>query len=352
MYIYIYICKTRYYKVHIYVVCKSPPAGSKYYLSGTISGLTGSGLVITLNNLATTPSPGVAAAENIPYIAGGFAAGSTGFAFATPVNGTNNAAGNTYPGLITVTTQPSGQLCTVANGGTVNVKNTNVTNIAVTCSTAYSIGGTVTGLGTGLSLVLANGTDTVTVSSNGSFTLPTPALSGSTYNVSVSTQPTNQTCLLSNNSGTVSGNVTNIVVSCTTTSFTIGGTISGLGGNSVTLLNNGGDALVVSGNGSFTFATALASGSYAVTVGTQPTGMYCQVSQGTGTVGSTNIDTVVVTCINTTACSSPTNAVPPANDPLWAIYSSPTDPVADSTPEITTELANPFATCLAAGSSP
>ena len=331
--------------VTVNVVCKTPPNGAKYFLSGTVSGLTGSGLAITLNPIAS-PNSGITVAENISL-----ATGSTGFAFASAVNGTNNAAGISYTGLITVATQPTGQLCTVANGGNVTVYNTNITNIAITCSTAYTIGGTVSGLGTGLSLVLANGTDTVTVNSNGSFTLPTPVLSGSSYNVSVSTQPTNQTCLLSNNSGTVSGNVTNIVVSCTYTSFTIGGTISGLGGNSVTLLNNGGDALVVNGNGSFTFATALASGSYSVTVGTQPTGLYCQVTQGTGTVGSTNIDTVVVTCTNTTACSSPTNAVPPSSDPLWAIYSSPTDPDADSTPEITTELANPFATCLA-GSSP
>ncbi len=332
--------------VTVNVVCKSPPAGSKYYLSGTVSGLTGTGLVITLNNLATTPSPGVTTAENITLVAG-----STGFAFSTPVNGTNNVAGNTYPGLITVTTQPTGQLCTVANNGSVNVKNANVTNIAITCSTAYSIGGTVSGLGTGLSLVLTSGTDTLTVSSNGSFTLPTSVSSGTSYNVAVGTQPTNQTCLLSNNSGTVSANVTNIVVSCTTTSFTIGGTISGLGANPVILLNNGGDALTINANGTFTFATAIASGSYAVTVGTQPTGMYCQVTQGTGTVGSTNIDSVVVTCSSTTACSSPTNAVPPTSDPLWAIYSSPTDSAVDSTPEITTELANPFATCLA-GSTP
>lgn len=43
-------------------------------------------------------------------------------------------------------------------------------------------------------------------------------------------------------------------------SFTIGGTVSGLNsGTSVTLLDNGTDALKVTANGSFTFKTALAT---------------------------------------------------------------------------------------------
>ena len=80
--------------------------------------------------------------------------------------------------------------------------------------------------------------------------------------------------------------------------YTIGGTVSGLGtGLSVGLLNNGGNALTVNANGAFTFSTALANGSaYAVTVGTQPTGQVCTVSNGSGSVAAANVANVGVAC--------------------------------------------------------
>lgn len=84
----------------------------------------------------------------------------------------------------------------------------------------------------------------------------------------------------------------------TPTTYTVGGTLTGLAsGASVSLLDNGGDALAVSASGSFTFKTALASGAaYAVTVGTQPTGQTCTVTGGSGTVASANVTAVTVSC--------------------------------------------------------
>ena len=91
-----------------------------------------------------------------------------------------------------------------------------------------------------------------------------------------------------------------VMVPASLSSFTIGGNVSGLGaGKSVVLLNNGGDALTRNANGSFTFATPLANGAaYAVTVGTQPVGQTCTVSNGTGTVASANVTNVAVSCVN------------------------------------------------------
>ncbi|HTW49116.1 MAG TPA: Ig-like domain repeat protein, partial [Acidobacteriaceae bacterium] len=88
--------------------------------------------------------------------------------------------------------------------------------------------------------------------------------------------------------------------------YTIGGTLSGLAsGGSVMLLDNGGDALTLSKNGAFAFATPLASAAgYDVTVGTQPAGQVCTVSKGTGAVASANITSVSVSCITTTATLS------------------------------------------------
>ena len=81
-----------------------------------------------------------------------------------------------------------------------------------------------------------------------------------------------------------------------TTTYTIGGTVSGLTGT-VILQNNSGDSLSVAANGSFTFATPLADGAtYNVTVRTNPSGQTCTVANGTGTVHAANVTSVSVTC--------------------------------------------------------
>ena len=68
---------------------------------------------------------------------------------------------------------------------------------------------------------------------------------------------------------------------------------------SLVLKNNAGDALTINANStSFTFATAVASGAaYAVTAGTQPSGLTCSVSSGSGTIASANVTNVGVACI-------------------------------------------------------
>ena len=83
------------------------------------------------------------------------------------------------------------------------------------------------------------------------------------------------------------------------TTFTIGGTVSGLAsGASVTLKNNGGDALTVQTNGSFAFTTTVTQ--YNVTVSTQPTGQTCTVGNGSGTA-SANVSNVSVVCSSNSA---------------------------------------------------
>jgi hypothetical protein len=66
----------------------------------------------------------------------------------------------------------------------------------------------------------------------------------------------------------------------------IGGTVSGLSGNVLVLLN-GADAMTLSANGSFVFANPLPQGSlYAVTVASQPSGQLCTVGNAVGTVSA------------------------------------------------------------------
>jgi hypothetical protein len=91
--------------------------------------------------------------------------------------------------------------------------------------------------------------------------------------------------------------------------YTIGGTVSGLTGSGPVLQDSftntslnysGTDSDSVTGNGTFTFPTALATGSnYNVTVMTQPAEQTCSVTNGSGTVGTSNIANITVTCSTT-----------------------------------------------------
>lgn len=81
------------------------------------------------------------------------------------------------------------------------------------------------------------------------------------------------------------------------TTYTVGGTVSGLGVSGLVLQNNGGDDTSVSADGTFTFAAALADGAaYSVTAKTQPSGQTCTVANGSGTVAGGNVTNVAVTC--------------------------------------------------------
>jgi hypothetical protein len=77
----------------------------------------------------------------------------------------------------------------------------------------YTVGGTVSGL-TGSVTLQNNSSDDIIKTTNDGFTFPAQA-EGADYAVTVSTQPTGQTCTVSNGSGTLAGSdVTNVLVTC------------------------------------------------------------------------------------------------------------------------------------------
>lgn len=164
-----------------------------------------------------------------------------------------------------------------------------------------TIGGTVAGLaGTGL-MLQNDGSDDLAVTANGTFAFKTSVDAGTPYNITVMAQPTapSQFCSIANAAGTATSNVTSVAVTCSTGSFSVGGTVSGLSGGGLVLRNNGGDDLSIASNGSFTFATELASASaFAVTVATQPTrpSQTCTVADGSGTIGGGDVRTVKISC--------------------------------------------------------
>lgn len=164
--------------------------------------------------------------------------------------------------------------------------------------TTYSIGGTITGLGSN-GLVLANGTDSTNPAMGAlGFTFVQTVVGGSSYAVTVLTQPANATCSVSQGAGTVgTAAVTTVQVTCAANAYRVGGTISGLGSAGL-VLANGADTVAPSmGASSFTFANAVAEGgSYAAGVQTQPSGTTCSVGNGSGTMGAADVTNVQVTC--------------------------------------------------------
>lgn len=175
----------------------------------------------------------------------------------------------------------------------------------------HSVGGTVTGLvGT---LILANGTGAdLTITASGSYA--TSISQGEAYHIVVRTQPAGQTCVVENGSGVVAGPVTNILVACTTHTYTVSGSITGLLGV-VTLRLNGAADLLVAANGVFSFASPLSHGSpYAVTVREQPADQVCTVDAATGVVVAP-VTQVRVLCRTVSSPPPPPPPPPPVPAP-------------------------------------
>jgi N-acetylneuraminic acid mutarotase len=257
---------------NVAVICSN----GKYNIAVTVTGLVAGGLTLENNGGGT------------------LSISSNGtFNFNEPV-----ASGSGY--AVTVASEPLGQTCTVSNG-TGTVQSSNVTNIGVVCvSNLYQVGGTLSGLIAGRSIVLQdNGGSSTVVSANGAFVFATPVASGSPYSVTILTQPLGQTCSVAMGSGTVAGaNVTGAGVNCSDNTYDIQVTVSGLlAGRSVVLQNNGANNLTIAADNTYNFNAPVASGSaYGVTVLTQPAGETCTVSNGTGTVGGANVTGIDVVC--------------------------------------------------------
>lgn len=164
----------------------------------------------------------------------------------------------------------------------------------------FRIGGTVTGLNGSLVLQL-NNAETLTVNGDGAFAFSQRLAPGSSYQVSVITQPGTQQCFVTSGSGAAFSNVSAIQISCSNVPpplRTVSGSVLDLTGTLMLRLNEG-NTLVVSSNGSFSFPMQLPQGSpYLVTVVQQPTGQLCQLISASGTVGDTDPH-VGITCVNT-----------------------------------------------------
>ncbi|PJZ47236.1 LamG-like jellyroll fold domain-containing protein [Leptospira brenneri] len=291
----------------IQIVC----GDALYLISGTVTGLSGNGLQIqNITGVGTDVINVNSANFSLPPI----------------------PAGETYNfSIVSQPTSPS-QTCSIttpaATSGTMAAAHIPV---AINCITSsFVVNAQVTGIlgtltaGNELKLTL-DGTNTINVTTDGTFPFPGTFLSGGTFSIAIDNPGgtiTTGVCSLASSTITIANGTYTIPVNCSN-AFQISGTVSSPGGTTTSILsgsvtldlvNTGGTAFatqqitVNAGVTNFSFPTTIPGGSdYEIVVSTPAPNQVCTMTTG-GTHAGTNSNqgTAVLNCSLTTASFSPT----------------------------------------------
>jgi len=184
------------------VSCSTLPV---YYVTGNVTGLTGEGLQLMLNGDETlTINAPADLTEKVT------------FKFKTP-----RIIDDDYEVVLAAQPNYPLQKCVVAAGkGVMTADGTPLMNVAcapVSDLKAFTLGGTVKGLkGSGLQLVLSGGVQKVDIAENGAWSFTNQVPDGAPYTVTVGQSPQNpwQTCTVTNDTGKVTDDISNIDVAC------------------------------------------------------------------------------------------------------------------------------------------
>ncbi len=163
-------------------------------------------------------------------------------------------------------------------------------------------------------LVLStNGMDLAIPAKATSFSFPNSISYGEVYAITQKSSPAHQFCtLIDQTTGLDTSTDTagrraaiNVSVTCYLNPYNIGGTITGLTTDSLTLTNGTAGGIVTiaatsltGGTGTYAFTNQVTYGSsYGVTVLTQPTGLTCTVSNPAGVMGDAAVTNINVDCV-------------------------------------------------------
>jgi len=169
-----------------------------------------------------------------------------------------------------------------------------------------TVGGTVSGLaGSGLILQL-NGANDLAVKADGKFNFAKALVKGSAYSVTVKAAPAaplKQTCTVGQGNGSVANaSINNVAVTCTTNSYAVGGTVTGLSGKGsgkvLVLQLNGANDLTISKNGKFIFVgVRLPDGSdYSVAIKATPAKRVCEIKPVSAAFDNDTLNIVAINC--------------------------------------------------------
>ena len=142
----------------------------------------------------------------------------------------NFASSVAYHSPYSVSATATGYTCTPATG----TVSGDVTNAQIACTAIqYSLAYTVSGLGSGNTVVLSLGGVDKPVAANGSGSYADALTHGQPYALTVKTQPTGQTCTVASGSGTASADVSGVAVVCDNTTYPLTGAAQPAIGGSV-----------------------------------------------------------------------------------------------------------------------
>lgn len=161
------------------------------------------------------------------------------------------------------------------------------------------LGGSVVGL-TKDGLVLQNngGSDLTVPAGASSFVFKDLIRTDSNYNVTVKSQPSNASCVVQGGTGNSGAfNVNSVVVVCTTFTHALGGTVSGVAGGDVVVVNGSDKVTIHPGDTTFQMAKVAEEAPYGLTILSQPAGLSCNIANGVGKMGTTDIGNVQVNCV-------------------------------------------------------
>lgn len=215
------------------------------------------------------------------------------------------------PYEVTIVTQPALQKCTITNEQG-NVVDSDITDVTIECTMLHSVGGTYsTEVSDGESdgeLVIAFGDEIRTLPGTDgvatAFDFGPMLLPGDPYEVTIVTEPTLQTCTISNEQGNiVDSDITDVTIVCTML-ISVGGSYSTVVSPGVTTgdfeIAFGDNTLSLSGGDEqpFDFGPMLHSGDpYAVTIVTQPDLQYCTITNEAGNVVDEYITDIRIDCV-------------------------------------------------------
>ena len=282
---------------------KPPPVESEYSISGSLSGLVASRVVVQSN-----------LADEIIMEADGE------FVFPTDFeNGTN------YQVLIT--NQPDAQTCSISNANG-QVANQNVTDVAINCvhntspppivERNYSLSGSVAGLVDSRVVIKSNLDDEIIIEADGEFVFPLTFETGTNYQVLIITQPDAQTCSISNATGQVADeDVTNVAIICEANpppiverNYSLSGSVAGLVDSRVVIKSNRDDEIIIEADGDFVFPTDFENGTnYQVLITNQPDAQTCSISNATGQVDDEDVTDINVICEDNAPSPPPEDSV-------------------------------------------
>jgi hypothetical protein len=200
-------------------------------------------------------------------------------------------------------------------------KSTLCSSVALACAFAFALSGcggsddgqlqipvTLSGVTkTGLTISNRGGTP-VAVEPSSLYVFPDLVPVDSDYDITIVTKPSNtDSCTVTNGKGNTGAySPSNIYISCVVTTYTLGGTVSGLTGEGLQV-NNGAQSITIP-KGATTFSMTTPTTTlpklgevpegkpYGLTILKQPTGATCTIANPNGIMPAGPVNNIVITC--------------------------------------------------------